>query len=64
VAACRDGEDGAEERLARATLVVGRVGGLEEGFGERTVGFRSDDEDVQDLRTVRDAVDYVEARLG
>ena len=35
----------------------------EEEFGERTVGFRIDDEDLQDLRTVRDAVDYVEARL-
>jgi len=28
------------------------------------VGFRIDDEDLEDLKTVRDAVDYVVARLG
>ena len=33
--------------------------GLEEELGERTVGFRIEDEDLEDLRTVRDAVDYV-----
>jgi acyl carrier protein len=32
-------------------------------LGERTVGFRIDDEDLEDLRTVRDAVDYVYAKL-
>jgi acyl carrier protein len=37
---------------------------LEEELGERTVGFRIEDEDLEDLRTVRDAVDYVVARLG
>ena len=37
---------------------------LEEELGERTVGFSIDDEDLVDLRTVRDAVDYVVARLG
>jgi acyl carrier protein len=36
---------------------------LEEELGERTVGFRIDDEDLEDLRTVRDAVDYVHAKL-
>jgi acyl carrier protein len=28
------------------------------------VGFRIDDEDREELRTVRDAVDYVDAKLG
>ena len=28
-------------------------------MGERTVGFRIEDEDLEDLKTVRDAVDYV-----
>jgi len=36
---------------------------LEEELGERTVGFRINDEDLEDLRTVRDAVDYVYAKL-
>jgi acyl carrier protein len=39
------------------------VEALEEELGERTVGFRIDDEDLEDLRTVRDAVDYVYAKL-
>ena len=37
---------------------------LEEDLGERAVGFRIEDEDLEDLRTVRDAVDYVVAKLG
>src|SRR5262249_9219176 len=36
---------------------------VEEELGERTVGFSVDDEDLADLRTVGDAVDYVVARL-
>lgn len=36
---------------------------LEEELGERTVGFQIDDEDLEDLATVRDAVDYVCGRL-
>ena len=37
---------------------------LEEELGERTVGFRINDEDLEDLKTVGDAVDYVVARLA
>ena len=37
---------------------------IEEELAERSVGFRIEDEDLEDLRTVRDAVDYVTARLG
>ena len=36
---------------------------LEEEIGERSVGFRIEDEDLEDIKTVRDAVDYVLARL-
>ena len=36
---------------------------LEEELSERSVGFRIDDEDLEDLKTVRDAVDYVVGRL-
>ena len=32
---------------------------LEEELSERSVGFRIEDEDLEDLKTVRDAVDYV-----
>lgn len=37
---------------------------LEDELGERTVGFRIDDDDLEDLETVGDAVDYVMSRLG
>jgi acyl carrier protein len=40
------------------------VESLEEELGERTVGFHIDDEDLEDLETVRDTVDYVLTRLG
>ena len=53
---------------ARAShLISGHQGeheALEEELGERTVGFRIEDEDLEDLKTVRDAVDYVVAKLG
>ena len=35
------------------------VEALEEELAERSVGFHIDDEDLEDLKTVRDAVDYV-----
>ena len=45
--------------LARIELVEG----LEEDLSERSVGFRIEDEDLVDLKTVRDAVDYVYGRV-
>jgi len=39
------------------------VEALEEELGERNAGFRIDDEDLEDLKTVRDAVDYVVSRV-
>ena len=40
------------------------VEALEEELADRTVGFRIEDEDLEDLKTVRDAVDYVDERAG
>jgi acyl carrier protein len=40
------------------------VEALEEELSDRVPGFRIDDEDLEDLRTVRDAVDYVSAKLA
>ncbi len=48
---------------ADSLALIELVEGLEEELGERTVGFRIDDEDLEDLKTVRDAVDYVVAKL-
>jgi acyl carrier protein len=54
------GDDLGADSLALIELVEA----LEEELSERTVGFRIDDEDLEDLKTVRDAVDYVVAKLN
>ena len=56
----RFGDDLDADSLALIELVEA----LEDELGERTVGFQIDDEDLADLATVGDAVDYVVARLG
>lgn len=54
----------ADDLNADSLALIELVEALEEDLGERTVGFTFDDEDLGDLKTVRDAVDYVVARLG
>jgi acyl carrier protein len=49
---------------ADSLALIELVEALEEELGERSVGFRIEDEDLEDLKTVRDAVDYVIAKLG
>jgi len=49
---------------ADSLALIELVEALEAELGERTVGFQVDDEDLADLATVGDAVDYVVARLG
>ncbi|MCU1460998.1 MAG: acpP [Acidimicrobiales bacterium] len=48
---------------ADSLALIELVEALEDELGERSVGFRIDDEDLEDLKTVRDAVDYVHGRL-
>jgi len=54
----------AEDLGADSLALIELVEALEEELGERSVGFRIDDEDLEELRTVRDAVDYVVAKLA
>jgi acyl carrier protein len=54
----------AEDLEADSLALIELVETLEDELSERTVGFSIDDDDLVDLRTVRDAVDYVSARLG
>ena len=54
----------ADDLDADSLALIELVEALEEELGERSVGFRIDDEDLEDLKTVRDAVDYVLAKLG
>jgi acyl carrier protein len=56
----RFGDDLDADSLALIELVEA----LEDELGERTVDFRIDDDDLADLTTVGEAVDYVVARLG
>ncbi len=59
-----EGSSFADDLDADSLALIELVEALEEELGERTVGFRIDDEDLEDLKTVRDAVDYVVAKLG
>jgi len=59
-----EGDSFADDLDADSLALIELVEALEEELGERSVGFRIDDEDLEDLKTVRDAVDYVVAKLG
>ncbi len=62
--AISEGDSFADDLDADSLALIELVEALEEELGERSVGFRIEDEDLEDLKTVRDAVDYVLARLG
>jgi len=53
----------ADDLQADSLALIELVEILEAELGERTVGFSVDDEDLAELVTVGDAVDYVVARL-
>ena len=59
-----EGSSFGDDLNADSLALIELVEALEEELAERTVGFRIDDEDLEDLKTVRDAVDYVVAKLG
>lgn len=59
-----EGDSFADDLDADSLALIELVEALEEELAERTVGFRIEDEDLQDLKTVRDAVDYVHSRVG
>ncbi len=53
-----------EDLEADSIALIELVEALETELSERTVGFQINDEDLVDLETVGDAVDYVMARLS
>jgi acyl carrier protein len=59
-----EGDSFRDDLDADSLALIELVEALEEELSERTVGFRIDDDDLEDLKTVRDAVDYVVSRLG
>src|SRR6187399_2499868 len=58
-----EGDSFSDDLDADSLALIELVEALEEELSERSVGFRIDDEDLEDLKTVRDAVDYVFAKL-
>ena len=57
-----EGQSFVDDLDADSLALIELVEALESEVGDRTVGFRIDDEDLADLKTVRDAVDYVSER--
>ena len=59
-----EGQSFVDDLDADSLALIELVEALEEELADRTVGFRIEDEDLEDLKTVRDAVDYVHERTG
>jgi acyl carrier protein len=60
----KEGDSFVDDLNADSLALIELVEALEEELGERTVGFRIEDEDLEDLKSVRDAVDYVTGKLS
>lgn len=52
-----------EDLDADSLALIELVEALEADLKEKSPGFRIDDEDLEDLKTIRDAVDYVCSKL-
>ena len=60
----KDGDSFREDLDADSLALIELVEAIEEELSDRSIDFRIDDEDLEDLKSVRDAVDYVHLRLG
>jgi acyl carrier protein len=59
-----EGQSFSDDLEADSLALIELVEAIEEELSSRVSDFRIEDEDLEDLKTVRDAVDYVCARLG
>ncbi len=59
-----EGDSFADDLEADSLALIELVEAIEEELSDRADSFRIEDEDLQDLRLVRDAVDYVYSRVG
>ena len=59
-----EGNSFIDDLEADSLALIELVEALEEAFSTRIADFRVEDEDLEDLKTVRDAVDYVASRAG
>ncbi len=60
----KEGDSFVDDLDADSLALIELVEALDEEIGERSEGFRIEDEDLEDLKTVRDAVDYVFERAN
>jgi len=58
-----EGDSFTEDLHLGSLELIELVEAIEQEFSEHREGFRIEDEDLEDLKSVRDAVDYVVARL-
>lgn len=59
-----EGDSFQDDLDADSLALIEFVEAIEEELGERSIELRIEDDDLEDLKTVRDSVDYVVARLG
>ena len=59
-----EGNSFVDDLEADSLALIELVEALEEAFSTRIADSRVEDEDLEDLKTVRDAVDYVASRAG
>lgn len=59
-----EGDSFQDDLDADSLALIELVEAIEEELGERGLEIRIEDDDLEDLKTVRDAVDYVVRRLG
>ena len=59
-----EGDSFQDDFDADSLALIELVEAIEEELGERSIEIRIEDDDLEDLKTVRDAVDYVVGRLG
>ncbi len=59
-----EGDSFQDDLDADSLALIELVEAIEEELGERGIEMRIEDDDLEDLKTVRDAVDYVVGRLG
>ena len=59
-----EGNSFVDDLEADSLALIELVEALEEAFSTQIADFRVEDEDLEDLKTVRDAVDYVASRAG
>ncbi len=57
-----EGQSFVDDLDADSLALIELVEALEEQLSDRIPDFRIDDEDLEDLKTVRDAIDYVHER--